>query len=210
MVNGIKIKLENDCLKISFEDKVYILKKQIYKPVNKDSIPVNIKLAKFKHDNRYLLGLNKNKRRNNMSKPELKIRYHREIYPNLPSVEQHGNFIDLYCAKEYTLKAGEFTLIDLGVSVELPDGYWLQLVPRSSTFGKYGIIETNSFGVVDTSYCGDDDIVKMPAYALRDTIIPANERICQFRIVKDEPFDITEVEKLEGPNRGGFGSTGTN
>ena len=144
-----------------------------------------------------------------MSKPELKIRYHREIYPNLPAVEQHGNFIDLYSAKEYTLKAGEFTLIDLGVSVECPAGYWMQLVPRSSTFKKYGIIETNGFGVIDTSYCGDGDIVKMPAYALRDTTIPANERICQFRLVKDEPFSITEVDKLEGPNRGGFGSTGT-
>ena len=140
--------------------------------------------------------------------PELKIRYHRETYPDLPEVVQHGNFIDLYVAKGCRLKEGEFKLIDLGVSVECPDGYWMQLVPRSSTFKKYGIIQTNSFGVIDTSYCGDNDIVMLPVYATRNTVIPKGERICQFRLVRDIPFSIKSVNKLEGPDRGGFGSTG--
>lgn len=140
--------------------------------------------------------------------PELKIRYHRETYPDLPEVVQHGNFIDLYVAKGCKLKEGEFKLIDLGVSVECPKGYWMQLVPRSSTFKKYGIIQTNSFGVIDTSYCGDNDIVMLPVYATRNTVIPKGERICQFRLVRDIPFSIKSVDKLEGPDRGGFGSTG--
>jgi len=140
--------------------------------------------------------------------PQLKIRYHKEKYPDLPEVVQHGNFIDLYVAKGCKLKAGEFKLIDLGISVECPQGYWMQLVPRSSTFKKYGIIQTNSFGVIDTSYCGDDDIVMLPAYATRNTQIPKGERICQFRLVRDIPFETVTVDKLEGPNRGGFGSTG--
>ena len=140
--------------------------------------------------------------------PELKIRYHRETYPDLPEVVQHGNFIDLYVAKGCKLKEGEFKLIDLGVSVECPKGYWMQLVPRSSTFKKYGIIQTNSFGVIDTSYCGDNDIVMLPVYATRNTMIPKGERICQFRLVRDIPFSIKSVDKLEGPDRGGFGSTG--
>lgn len=140
--------------------------------------------------------------------PELKIRYHREKYPDLPDVVQHGNFIDLYVAKGCKLKEDEFKLIDLGVSVECPKGYWMQLVPRSSTFKKYGIIQTNSFGVIDTSYCGDNDIVMLPVYATRNTQIPKGERICQFRLVRDIPFSIKSVDKLEGPNRGGFGSTG--
>jgi len=84
----------------------------------------------------------------------------------------------------------------------------MQVVPRSSTFKNWGIIQTNSFGVIDTSYCGDNDIVKMPILATRDICIPANTRICQFRLVKDINFDIATVDKLEGPDRGGFGSTG--
>lgn len=140
--------------------------------------------------------------------PCLKIRYHREKFPNLQEVKQFGNFIDLYNAEQVELKAGEFTLLNLGISVECPEGYWLQIVPRSSTFKKYGIIQTNSFGVVDTEYCGDDDILMMPVYAVRDTIIPANERICQFTLVPNVNISISEVDKLEGPNRGGFGSSG--
>lgn len=144
------------------------------------------------------------------SAPELKIRYHREKFPALPDVVKYGNFIDLYNAEERILKAGEFTYLNLGISVEIPKGFWMQVCPRSSTFKNYNIIQTNSFGVVDTKYCGDDDIVKLPVYALKDTIIPANERICQFRLVKDIEFAIIPVEKLDGENRGGFGSSGRN
>ena len=141
--------------------------------------------------------------------PEFKIRYHRELFPDLPSAVKKGNFIDLYSAEEITLKAGEYGMINLGISVECPKGYWMQVVPRSSTFKNYGVIETNSFGVIDTSYCGDNDIVKMPVYATRDITIPANERVCQFTLVKDVGFNIIEVESLAGnKDRGGFGSTG--
>lgn len=140
--------------------------------------------------------------------PDLKIRYHKELFPFLPEVVQYGNFVDLYNAESRILKAGEFTKLNLGISIECPKGFWFQLVPRSSTFEKYGIIQTNSFGVVDTKYCGDDDIIKVPVYAMRDTIIPANERICQFRLVQDINFTISTVDKLRGENRGGFGSSG--
>jgi dUTP pyrophosphatase len=140
--------------------------------------------------------------------PTLKIRYHRDIFPTLPDVEQHGNFVDAYCAETVMLTKGEFHLLNLGISVECPAGYWMQVAPRSSTFKNWGVIQTNSFGVIDTSYCGDNDIVKMPILATRDICIPANTRICQFRLVKDINFDIATVDKLEGPDRGGFGSTG--
>lgn len=144
-----------------------------------------------------------------MENLKLKVRYHREEFPDLPDVVQYGNFIDLYNAQEVTLSQGEFRLLNLGISVECPEGYWMQIVPRSSTFKKYGIIQTNSFGVLDTDYCGDNDIVMMPVYAVRETVIPANERICQFRLVKNNPFEIETVEKLNNKDRGGFGSTGT-
>lgn len=140
--------------------------------------------------------------------PNVDIRYHRELFPALEEVVKKGNFVDLRAAEAVYIKAGEFAKINLGVSIKLPEGYWGQFVPRSSTFKNYGIIQTNSFAVIDTEYCGDNDIWTMPVYATRDTVIGANERICQFRIVKDNPFTMTEVEKLEGPDRGGFGSTG--
>ena len=138
----------------------------------------------------------------------IKVMYHKELYPDLMELESHGNFIDLRAAKNYDYKAGDSFLIDLGVSIELEEGYWAQIVPRSSTFTKYGIIQTNSFGVIDNSYCGPDDIWKMPVYAIRDGSIKANDRVCQFRVVKDDPVIICSVETLTGKNRGGFGSTG--
>lgn len=140
---------------------------------------------------------------------KVKIRYHKELYPNLQEAETHGNFIDLRSANTYIINAGESVIIDLGVSMELPDGYWAQVVPRSSLFKNHGLIQTNSFGVIDNSYSGDNDIWKMPVYATRDTIIEENERVCQFRIVKDNSFELEVVEKLENKDRGGFGSTGT-
>lgn len=140
--------------------------------------------------------------------PELKIKYHRDKYPIFNyKLEQHGNFVDLATAEPVRLNIGEFALISLGVSIKLPEGYWGQVVPRSSTFKKYGIIMANSFGVIDTEYCGEEDIWRFPAFATRDIVIPANERICQFRIVKDVGFYIKEVDNMEDSNRGGFGSS---
>lgn len=122
-----------------------------------------------------------------------------------------GNWIDLRCAKETHLKAGDFALIPLGVAMKLPYGYEAHIVPRSSTFKNYGIIQANHMGVVDNSYCGDEDEWRMAVYTLRDTTIPLNDRICQFRISLIQPhFEFEEVETLGNKSRGGFGSTGKN
>jgi len=108
------------------------------------------------------------------------------------------------------MKAGEFRLIPLGVGMILPHGYEAHVVPRSSTFKNFGIIQTNHKGIIDNSYCGDNDQWMFPAYAMRDTIINKNERICQFRIVENQPeLNFVEADHLENTNRGGFGSTGT-
>lgn len=139
---------------------------------------------------------------------EIKIKYHCKDLQKIEKIPQ-GDWIDLRAAEEVELKAGEFRLISLGVSIQLPKGYEAHIAPRSSTFKNWGILQVNSVGVVDESYCGEDDIWRMPVYATRDAVIHKNDRICQFRIMKKmEPVALVEVEHMEGPNRSGFGSTG--
>lgn len=141
---------------------------------------------------------------------KLQIKYHNEEIEKIKKIDK-GDWIDLRAAEKVELKQGDFALISLGVSMKLPDGYEAHLAPRSSTFKTWGIIQTNSIGVVDNSYSGNNDIWKMPVYATRDTVINVNDRICQFRIMPKMPVvDVEEVDNLEGPDRGGFGSTGTN
>ena len=139
----------------------------------------------------------------------IKIKYHTNEIEKLRYINDNSDFIDLRSAEDVELKAGEFKLISLGVSMELPEGYEAYIVPRSSTFKNFGIIQTNHHAIIDESYCGDNDIWKYPAYALRDTVIHKNDRICQFRIEKHQPtIMFEEVEYLEGEERGGFGSSG--
>ena len=140
---------------------------------------------------------------------EIKVKYFVDGIDELCAVAGKSDWIDLHAAEEVTLKAGEFRLIPLGVAMALPEGYEAHIVPRSSTFKNYGILQTNSMGVVDCSYCGDNDQWRMPVYATRDVTIEKHARICQFRIVRNQPpLTFTRVERLDGPDRGGFGSTG--
>lgn len=133
--------------------------------------------------------------------------------PNMPKLEKidKGDWIDLRASVGGAFKKGDFALIDLGVSMRLPDGYEAHIAPRSSTFKHWGIIQTNSIGVIDNSFSGTNDVWKMPCYFTRDTVIEPNDRICQFRIIKKmEPVSFTEVTELNSTDRGGFGSTGHN
>ena len=135
------------------------------------------------------------------------IKYHADIHPL--EKNERGDWIDLRVAEDVELKAGEFKIISLGVSMKLPDGYEAVIIPRSSTFKNWGIIQTNHFGLIDNTYCGDNDIWKFPALATRDVLIEKNSRICQFRIQrKMENICFNKVDKLEAIDRGGFGSSG--
>ena len=138
---------------------------------------------------------------------EIKVRYTADIYP-LEKTEK-GDWIDLRAAEDVDMKAGEFKLIPLGVSMQLPPNYEALVVPRSSTFKHWGILQTNHCGVIDNSYCGDDDVWMFPALATRDVLIEKNSRICQFRIQKKmNNVNFTTVDKLGNPNRNGIGSSG--
>lgn len=141
----------------------------------------------------------------------IKVKYFDQEIDRLAYIGGKSDWIDLRASETVELKAGEFKLVPLGVAMELPKGYEAHVVPRSSTFKNYGVLQTNSCGVIDGSYCGDQDMWRMPVYATRDTVIHKNDRICQFRIMENQPkliFD--EVASLNGEDRGGFGSTGKN
>lgn len=137
----------------------------------------------------------------------IKINYHGTPY-RLKQVKG-SDWIDLYVVESYHLKAGEREYLNLGISMKLPEGYEAYIVPRSSTFKKYGILQTNSPAVIDNAYSGDNDIWKYPVYATREIWIPEGARVCQFRIQKSQPkVEFIEVDSLGEENRGGLGSTG--
>ena len=145
-----------------------------------------------------------------MEKKKLKIKYLVPDMPRLCYIDGKSDWIDLRCAQDTDMKAGEFRLIPLGIAVALPEGYEAHIVPRSSTYKNFGIIQTNHMGVVDESYCGDGDVWRFNALAPRDVHIEKNDRICQFRLMKKmPPIQFEQVERLTAPDRGGFGSTGT-
>ena len=131
--------------------------------------------------------------------------------PNMPKLEKvdNGDWIDLRASVGGSFKKGDFALIDLGISMRLPEGYEAHIAPRSSTFKHWGIIQCNSVGVVDNSFSGTNDVWKMACFFTRDTVIETNDRICQCRIIKKmEPVSFTEVTELNSTHRGGFGSSG--
>lgn len=139
----------------------------------------------------------------------IKIKYFSDAIEHLTYIDGKSDWIDLRAAEDVSLKKGEFRLIRLGVAMKLPEGYEAHVVPRSSTFRNFGLIQTNHMGVIDGSYCGDNDEWRFPALAVRDTEIHVNDRICQFRIMRNQPALIfEETAHLEGKDRGGFGSTG--
>ena len=137
------------------------------------------------------------------------VKYHN---PRLIKLDKLGigDWIDLRAAEDVQLRQGEFRLISLGISVKLPEGYEAHIAPRSSSFKKWGFLQTNGVGIVDNSYSGTNDLWMLPVYATRDAEIKENDRICQFRIMKQMPeLEFCETETLDDTDRGGFGATGT-
>ena len=140
---------------------------------------------------------------------DIKIKYFHEELERLRYIDGKSDWIDLRAAETVELKKGDYYAIKLGVAMKLPEGYEAHVVPRSSTFKNYGLIMVNSVGIIDNTYCGPNDQFHMPVYATRDTVVNFNDRICQFRIMENQPKINFIEDDLEGEqNRGGFGSTG--
>lgn len=141
----------------------------------------------------------------------IKIKYFTDKIEKLCYIAGNSDWIDLRVAEDVVMKKGEFRLIRLGVAMELPRGYEAHVVPRSSTYKNFGLIQTNHMGVIDESYKGDADEWKWPALAMRDTEVHVGDRLCQFRIMKHQPqINFLEVDSLENEDRGGFGTSDTN
>lgn len=140
---------------------------------------------------------------------KIKVRYLSDKVSKLEYIAGKSDWIDLRAAEDVELKQGDFKLIPLGIAMQLPKGYEAHIIPRSSTFKNFGVIQANHMGMVDESYCGDNDQWYFPAIALRDTSIKAGDRICQFRIMEHQPQLIFEaVDTIGNEDRGGFGTTG--
>lgn len=139
----------------------------------------------------------------------IKIKYIDETIEKLRYIDGKSDWIDLRSAEDVVMKKGEFKLISLGVAMELPRDYEAHIVPRSSTYKNFGILQTNHCGIIDASYCSNEDIWMFPAIAMKDTQIKKNDRICQFRIFKNQPSIVfQEVDDLKNKKRGGIGITG--
>lgn len=142
-------------------------------------------------------------------KMNIEIKYFTDDMEPLTYIDGKSDWIDLRAAQDMTIAAGTYVAIPLGIGMKLPVGYEAHVVPRSSTFKNFGLLQTNSMGVIDETYCGDNDQWHFPAYATRDTVIHKNDRICQFRIMEHQPtIEFTPVEHLADESRGGFGSSG--
>lgn len=144
-----------------------------------------------------------------MTEKNIKVKYFSDKVSKLEYIAGKSDWIDLRAAEDVELKQGDFKLIPLGIAMQLPKGYEAHIIPRSSTFKNFGVIQANHMGMVDESYCGDNDQWYFPAIALRDTSIKAGDRICQFRIMEHQPQLIFEaVDTIGNEDRGGFGTTG--
>lgn len=143
---------------------------------------------------------------------EVKIKYLTEDPIELQDIEQ-GDWIDIPLQQNLNLLGNPYKLVPLGIAIQLPKGYEAHVIPRSSTFKNYGMIQTNGMGLIDESYCGDNDQWHWPAYILVNKpqlrFVPKGTRLCQFRIIKKQPkINLETVEHLSNKDRGGLGSTG--
>lgn len=157
-------------------------------------------------------------------KSKLKIYYRKTAEVNSPEIIDKNEWIDLYTPTYHgvSYKANESRKLNLGIAMKLPPGMEAILAFRSSTGPEYGIINPNGIGIIDNSYCGDNDKWKLPFYTTKEGSISGGSRICQFRIQPSQKatcwqklkwlfssgIELIEVEHLSSIDRGGFGSTG--
>lgn len=129
----------------------------------------------------------------------------------LPSYKTDGAAcMDLYSRGEIAIPSQEIGYIPLNIAIEIPKGYWAMIVARSSTH-KMGLWLANGIGIGDSDFNGDNDEYKLAVFNFTKKAITIENgtRIAQMMIIPYEKIEIEEVKKLDNPDRGGFGSTGS-
>lgn len=130
----------------------------------------------------------------------------------LPKPESDGAVaFDLVTREDTTIEPGSIGLVPGNVVVQVPEGYALYIVPRSSLPRKMGLVCPHSFGVIDEDYCGPEDEIFVQVQNIRTepVTIERGQRIAQGMFVKIEKPEWIEVDSHGVESRGGFGSTGT-
>lgn len=125
-----------------------------------------------------------------------------------PKVLNIGDAIDLIAAEDYYIEKGHSAKIRLGIAIEVPEDYCTLMLPRSSTFKYWKMLQTNSIGLIDNSYCGNNDELSMPIFATETCVVKKGERVCPIMCIPRYKYDIEFVEKLDNEDRGGFGTSG--
>ena len=144
---------------------------------------------------------------------DVKVKYTHEDSYRLKAIKK-GDWIDLAIDEDISVAAFSVIKVSLGLAMKLPDGVEAHVLPRSSTFIKTGLLLTNSMGVIDNSYSGNDDEWSAVFYATRQAFVERGTRLLQFRLVDTQStvfgqISFEEVTQLDSVNRGGFGSTGS-
>lgn len=146
---------------------------------------------------------------------KIKIHYKsdaiREMYRSAGIKEAGSSGFDLVNVhEEVFIPESRYRLVDLGVVIKIPEGYHAILMPRSSTFQKYRLLQANSIGLIDNSYCGKRDVWKLATYWIGEDgieVLRPGTRIAQFFLQKIETFEV-DTFTPEDKSRGGYGSTG--
>lgn len=141
----------------------------------------------------------------------LKVKYHNGMEEFPLRIKSGNGGIDVYASENISVPKNKLTLISLGISIKVPKGWQCILLPRSSSYKNFNILQANSIGLIDESYQGNNDIWKLPVISDKDIEIKRGDKIAQFMIVPNyvENFFIEEVESLDAPDRGGFGTSGS-
>lgn len=119
--------------------------------------------------------------------------------------------LDTYVRESRLIQSKSYGLIPLNLIIQAPEGTFIGVLPRSSTFKRTGLILANSIGVIDRDYCGPEDEIMALVYNTSDNIVEIDkgERLFQLIIFNCETPEIEIVEEcIKDDSRGGHGSTG--
>lgn len=124
----------------------------------------------------------------------------------LPKYEKRASGFDFVLRKGETFRPGEIKAVPANVVIQVPDGYVLLVVPRSSTATRVGLAMPHSMGVVDPFYCGDTSEIVLLFQNITDKTvrIKKGDVLAQGLLLKCEQLEFEEVDKMPTAGRGAW------